>query len=80
MKTADEKDVQRSKKIRVFKRVGERLKEAISKRSSVAEDHDHLSPVRCYLRPQNVVGGGFSMTPAKRVPAFVRKYVLEQIV
>ena len=82
MKTADEKDVQRSKKIwgQHGKRVGERLLEAISKRSSVAEDHDHLSPVRCYLRPQNVVGGGFSMTPAKRVPAFVRKYVLEQIV
>ena len=78
MKTADEKDKQRSKKIwgQHGKRVGERL----LKRSSMAEDHDHLTPVRCYLRPQNVVGGGFSMTPAKRVPAFVRKYVLEQIV
>lgn len=39
-------------------------------------DDEHLTPVCCYLRAGNVMGGGFSRTAAGNIPAFVQNYAL----
>ena len=42
------------------------------KRSPEAEVH---VPLTAFLRPGNLVGGGFSLSASERVPAIVRDYV-----
>ena len=31
-------------------------------------------PLRSYLRPDNIIGGGFMLTPGRRIPRFVHSY------
>ena len=33
-------------------------------------------PVTCFLRPDNIIGGGFSLTATGRVPSLVQQHVM----
>ncbi len=44
-----------------------------------APDDGVVAPVTCYLRPENIIGGGFGCTPRGSVPEDVQKYVLVQL-
>ena len=44
-----------------------------------AEAGGFLKPVRCYLRPDNIIGGGFGRTGAGSVPEVVQRYALRVV-
>ena len=44
-----------------------------------AESGGFLKPVRCDLRPENIIGGGLGRTGAGSVPEVVQRYALSQL-
>jgi hypothetical protein len=43
------------------------------------EVKDFWKPVRCYLRPPNIIGGGFRTTATGGIPEHVQRYVITQL-
>ena len=52
---------------------------ALKQRKKPGDDEadECLTPVRCYLRPQNVIGGSFNLTSTKKVPSYVQDYFVQ---
>ena len=51
----------------------QRLHDAIGPRLQAADVVK--TPIVAFLRPANLIGGGFSLTVSQKVPFYVRKYV-----
>ena len=43
------------------------------------ESHPFHAPLQAYLRPVNIVGGGFALTPSGCLPRFVHAYWMRHV-
>ena len=42
--------------------------------SDASDDGEFLKPIRCFLRPENIVGGGFGRTAMGAIPNAIQKH------
>ena len=47
--------------------------------SDTSDDGEFLRPIRCLLRPQNIVGGGFGRTATGAIPNAIRKHAMVEL-
>ncbi len=47
--------------------------------SDASDDGEFLLPIRCYLRPENIVGGGFGGTAIGAISDAIQKHALVEI-
>ena len=47
--------------------------------SDASDDGEFLKPIRCFLRPENIVGGGFGRTAIGAIPNAIQKHALLEL-
>ena len=47
--------------------------------SDASDDGEFLKPIRCFLRPENIVGGGFGRTATGAIPNAIRQHALNLV-
>ena len=47
--------------------------------SDASDDGEFLKPIRCFLRPENIVGGGFGRTALGAIPGAIREHALVEL-
>ena len=47
--------------------------------SDTSDDGEFLRPIRCLLRPQIIVGGGFGRTATGAIPNAIRKHAMVEL-
>jgi hypothetical protein len=80
MRTGEEKARHTRRKLVLrrgtFKKQKIRVKRDLS---DTSDDGEFLRPIRCLLRPQNIVGGGFGRTATGAIPNAIRKHAMVEL-